>query len=734
MAESKEKAANEKAAETKKAATETAENKETSKEVKASEEKAPTEKKAEKPEAEVKAEKTATPKADPEKNPVEAAAKEAKKDADTKVETSEKKEEAKLVKQPRQKIAPRNEAIIDDKTTDAEELQEVEVPRTAEERKQDQEAFRKEFDWSAIGKYDDKYSDEEQKELEEMYNETLTSISEQDVIDGEVVSISPREVVVNIGYKSDGVISMSELKYRDELELGDKVEVFIESQEDRNGQLVLSHKKARALRAWDRVNEALATQEIIKGHVKCRTKGGLIVDVFGIEAFLPGSQIDVKPIRDFDLYVDKTMEFKVVKINKEFKNVVVSHKALIEAELEIQKKEIISQLEKGQVLEGTVKNITSYGVFIDLGGVDGLVHITDLSWGRVNHPEEVVGLDEKVKVVILDFDDDKKRIALGMMQLEGHPWDKLDDKLQVGDKVKGKVVVVADYGAFVEIQPGVEGLVHVSEISWSNHLQPAQAFFKVGDEVEAQILTLDREERKMSLGVKQLSQDPWEGISERYPVDTKHTGKVTNISDFGVFVELEDGVNGLVHISDLSWSKKINHPREVTAVGEEMEVVILEIDEENRRLSLGYKQLEENPWETFETVFEIGSIHKATITEISNKGATLILPYGVEAFATKKNIVKENGATAEKEEELDVKIIDFNKNAKKIIVSHTQIHRDVEEEEKVVKRNKARSQQKDTEKAMKSMKDKQEKTTLGDLDALANLKDELQEDERRKKK
>jgi len=734
MAESNEKAANEKAAETKKAATEAAENKETSNEVKASEEKAPTEKKAEKPEAEVKAEKTATPKADPEKNPVEAAAKEAKKDADTKVETSEKKEEAKLVKQPRQKIAPRNEAIIDDKTTDAEELQEVEVPRTAEERKQDQEAFRKEFDWSAIGKYDDKYSDEEQKELEEMYNETLTSISEQDVIDGEVVSISPREVVVNIGYKSDGVISMSELKYRDELELGDKVEVFIESQEDRNGQLVLSHKKARALRAWDRVNEALATQEIIKGHVKCRTKGGLIVDVFGIEAFLPGSQIDVKPIRDFDLYVDKTMEFKVVKINKEFKNVVVSHKALIEAELEIQKKEIISQLEKGQVLEGTVKNITSYGVFIDLGGVDGLVHITDLSWGRVNHPEEVVGLDEKVKVVILDFDDDKKRIALGMKQLEGHPWDKLDDKMQVGDKVKGKVVVVADYGAFVEIQPGVEGLIHVSEISWSNHLQPAQAFFKVGDEVEAEILTLDREERKMSLGVKQLSQDPWEGISERYPVDTKHTGKVTNISDFGVFVELEDGVDGLVHISDLSWSKKINHPREVTAVGEEMEVVILEIDEENRRLSLGYKQLEENPWETFETVFEIGSIHKATITEISNKGATLILPYGVEAFATKKNIVKENGATAEKEEELDVKIIDFNKNAKKIIVSHTQIHRDVEEEEKVVKRNKARSQQKDTEKAMKSMKDKQEKTTLGDLDALANLKDELQEDERRKKK
>ncbi|MEX2380188.1 MAG: 30S ribosomal protein S1, partial [Vicingaceae bacterium] len=411
------------------------------------------------------------------------------------------------------------------------------------------ETFRKDFDWDAIGKYDDKYSDAEHKEMEEMYDETLTSISEQDVIDGEVVSISPREVVVNIGYKSDGVISMSELKYRDDLEIGDKVEVFIESQEDKNGQLVLSHKKARALRAWDRVNNALETQEVIKGHVKCRTKGGLIVDVFGIEAFLPGSQIDVKPIRDYDIYVDKTMEFKVVKINKEFKNVVVSHKALIEAELEVQKKEIISQLEKGQVLEGTVKNITSYGVFIDLGGVDGLIHITDLSWGRVNHPEEVVQLDEKVKVVILDFDDDKKRIALGMKQLEGHPWDKLDDKLQVGDKVKGKVVVVADYGAFVEIQPGVEGLIHVSEISWSNHLQPAQAFFKVGDEVEAEILTLDREERKMSLGVKQLTPDPWEGIEERYPVDSKHKGKVTNISDFGVFVELEDGVDGLVHIS-----------------------------------------------------------------------------------------------------------------------------------------------------------------------------------------
>ena len=609
----------------------------------------------------------------------------------------------------------------------------VEDPKTKEERKKEMEEFRNEFDWDAIGKYDDKYSDEDQKQMEEMYDETINSISEQDVIDGEVVSITPREVVVNIGYKSDGVITKSELRYKDDLKLGDQVEVFIESQEDKNGQLVLSHRKARALRAWERVNDALATQEIIKGHVKCRTKGGLIVDVFGIEAFLPGSQIDVKPIRDYDIYVDKTMEFKVVKINKEFKNVVVSHKALIEAELEVQKREIISQLEKGQVLEGTVKNVTSYGVFIDLGGVDGLVHITDLSWGRVNHPEEVVALDEKVKVVILDFDDDKKRIALGMKQLEGHPWDKLDDKLQVGDKVKGKVVVVADYGAFVEIQPGVEGLIHVSEISWSNQLQPAQAFFKVNDEVEAEILTLDREERKMSLGVKQLTADPWEGIESIFPIESKQKGKVTNISDFGVFVELADGVDGLVHISDLSWQKKINHPKEVVSVGEEMEVIILEIDKDNRRLSLGYKQLEENPWETFETVFEIGSVHKGTISEINAKGATIILPYGVEAFATKRNLVKENESVAVKDEELDFKIMEFNKNAKKIAVSHTQIHKDEEYEEKTIKRAAARADHAATSKAIKSMNSKQEKTTLGDLDALAALKNELEAGEEKKK-
>jgi len=731
MADSKEKAAENKEAAPK------AEEKKTATTKKA---KASTEAKAEKSsktetKEEVKAKKTTKPKPTPKKDPVEAKAEEAK-PAEKEAKKASKKETTAKSKKVKTTVAKevetRAEAIVKDKTTEAEEITEKEEPKSREERQKELETFRKDFNWEAIGKRDDVYSKDEHEKLEKMYNETLTSIEEQDVIDGEVVSISPREVVVNIGYKSDGVISMSELKYKDDLKIGDKVEVFIESQEDKNGQLVLSHKKARALRAWEKVNEALSTQEVIKGHVKCRTKGGLIVDVFGIEAFLPGSQIDVKPIRDYDMYVDKSMEFKVVKINKEFKNVVVSHKALIEAELEVQKKEIISQLEKGQVLEGTVKNITSYGVFIDLGGVDGLVHITDLSWGRVNHPEEVVQLDEKVKVVILDFDDEKKRIALGMKQLEGHPWDKLDDKMQVGDKVKGKVVVVADYGAFVEIQPGVEGLIHVSEISWSNHLQPAQAFFKVGDEVEAQILTLDREERKMSLGVKQLTPDPWEGISQKFPVDSKHEGKVTNISDFGVFVELEEGVDGLVHISDLSWSKKINHPKEVTSVGEKMEIVILEIDEENRRLSLGYKQLEENPWETFESVFEIGTIHKGTVSEVNAKGATVIMPYGVEAFATKRNLQKENGNNAEKDEELDFKVMEFNKNARKIIVSHTQIHKDVEYEEKLAKRSKAKSDQKATSRAMKDMKSKQEKTTLGDLDALASLKDEMDKDDKKK--
>ena len=715
--ESTEKVEAKKATTPKKTATKTTAAKKTT--TKAEEKKAP--KKAA-PKAKAKTEKATEPKASAEE-----------------VVTKAKAEETKEVKAPRKRTVKAEVKDVETSTDTAEIAAEAKVeveyeaPKTKEERLSDLAAFRKDFDWDSIGKYDDLYAKDEQEMLEKMYGETLTSIQEQDVIDGVVVSITPREVVVNIGYKSDGVISKSELRYKEDLQIGDTVEVFIESQEDKNGQLILSHKKARALRAWESVNNALATQEVIKGHVKCRTKGGLIVDVFGIEAFLPGSQIDVKPIRDYDVYVDKTMEFKVVKINKEFKNVVVSHKALIEAELEVQKKEIISQLEKGQVLEGTVKNITSYGVFIDLGGVDGLVHITDLSWGRVNHPEEIVQLDEKIKVVILDFDDEKKRIALGMKQLEGHPWDKLDEKLQVGDKVKGKVVVVADYGAFVEIQPGVEGLIHVSEISWSNHLQPAQAFFKVGDEVETEILTLDREERKMSLGVKQLSKDPWDGIETRFPVESKHSGKVTNISDFGVFVELEDGVDGLVHISDLSWSKKINHPKEITAVGEEMEIVILEIDKDNRRLSLGYKQLEENPWETFETVFEIGSIHKGTISELTAKSATVIMPYGVEAFATKRNLVKEDNTNADKDEELDFKVMEFNKNAKKIVVSHTQIHKDIEYEEKTEKRSKANSDQKATQKVIKDMKNKQEKTTLGDLDALATLKSEMQKDEEKKK-
>ena len=732
MAEKTEKTAEpkaEKAAENKKAVKPKASAEKAATKSTTSENKTEAPKAAEKKKAAPKKEKVTEVKA-------EKSAKKTAEKAETKRE--EKKEEATSSKPKRARTVakkveaePIEEVELEASSEGEVSQEELAAPMTKEERQKHMEDFRKNFDWDAVGKYDDKYSDSEQKELEEMYNATISSISEQDVIDGIVVSITPREVVVNIGYKSDGVISKSELRYKEDLKIGDTVEVFIESQEDKNGQLILSHKKARALRAWERVNEALATQEVIKGHVKCRTKGGLIVDVFGIEAFLPGSQIDVKPIRDYDIYVDKTMEFKVVKINKEFKNVVVSHKALIEAELEEQKKEIISQLEKGQVLEGIVKNITSYGVFIDLGGVDGLVHITDLSWGRVNHPEEVVELDTKVKVVILDFDDDKKRIALGMKQLEGHPWDKLDEKLAVGDKVKGKVVVVADYGAFVEIQPGVEGLIHVSEISWSNQLQPAQAFFKVTDEVEAEVLTLDREERKMSLGVKQLTDDPWANVETKYPIDSKHKGKVTNISDFGVFVELEDGIDGLVHISDLSWQKKINHPKEVTSVGEEMEIVILEIDKDNRRLSLGYKQLEENPWETFESVFEVGSIHKGNVSEVTAKGATIILPYGVEAFATKKNLVKEDGKAAEKEEELDFKILDFNMNAKRITVSHTQIHRDAEEEETQDRRKKAKSSQRATQKAISDVNRKQERTTLGDLDALANLKDELEEGEKK---
>lgn len=568
------------------------------------------------------------------------------------------------------------------------------------------------------------------EELEKMYNETLSTISEKEVIDGTVIAMNKREVVINIGYKSDGIVNRNEFRYNPELKVGDKVEIFVESQEDKNGQLVLSHKKARALRSWDRVNEALEKDEVIKGYIKCRTKGGMIVDVFGIEAFLPGSQIDVKPIRDYDVFVGKTMEFKVVKINPEFKNVVVSHKALIEAELEQQKKEIISKLEKGQVLEGTVKNITSYGVFIDLGGVDGLIHITDLSWGRVSHPEEIVQLDQKLNVVILDFDDEKKRIALGLKQLTAHPWDSLDANLKVGDIVKGKVVVMADYGAFVEIAPGVEGLIHVSEMSWSQHLRSAQDFLKVGEEVEAIILTLDRDERKMSLGIKQLKPDPWDNIEEKYPVNSRHTAKVRNFTNFGVFVEIEEGIDGLIHISDLSWTKKIKHPAEFTNIGDDIEVVVLEIDKENRRLSLGHKQLEENPWDVFETIFTVDSIHEGTIVDIFDKGAVIALPYGVEGFATPRHLVKEDGTQAKAEEKLAFKVIEFNKAAKRIILSHSRIFEDERKSEGQAAKAEQAKAAASTKKNVKKLKDNLEKTTLGDISELAALKDQMEADEK----
>lgn len=578
------------------------------------------------------------------------------------------------------------------------------------------------FDWEHLGKYDVDYTEAEKKELEKKFNQTLKTFEEKEIVEGTVVGITPKEVIVNIGYKSEGVIPANEFRYNPDLKVGDKVEVFIDALEDKNGQLVLSHKKARAMKAWERINEAHDNDEIIKGYVKCRTKGGLIVDVFGIEAFLPGSQIDVKPIKDYDVFVGKVMDFKVVKINPEFKNVVVSHKAIIEAEIEEQKKQIISQLEKGQVLEGEVKNITSYGVFIDLGGIDGLIHITDLSWGRINHPEEVVQLGQKLNVVILDFDDDKKRIALGLKQLQPHPWDNLDPDLKVGDKVKGKVVVVYDYGAFVEIQPGVEGLVHVSEISWSNHLKPAQEFFKLGDEVEAVILSLDRNERKMSLGIKQLKPDPWIDIDIKYPVGSRHTGKVTNISEFGVFVELEEGVDGLVHISDLSWNKKIKHPSEVVKVGENLDVVILGIDRENRRLSLGHKQIEENPWDVFESVFTEGSEHEGTVIEVNKNGAVVSLPYGMEAFCPKKHAFKEDGSLLKVDDKVPFKILEYNKNAKKILVSHVATYKDQEEQE--TKGNK----EKRSKSKSKSNTPKIEKTTLGDLIDLNKLKDKLEGD------
>ena len=585
------------------------------------------------------------------------------------------------------------------------------------------------FDWNIDPKRHDNYKSEERLQLEAMYEKTMSQIADHEVVEGTVVGKTSREVVVNIGFKSDGVIPVAEFRHNPNLKVGDKIEVYVENQEGVNGQLVLSHKKARILKSWDRVNEAYDKQEIVQGYVKSRTKGGLIVDVFGIEAFLPGSQIDVKPIRDYDVFVDSIMEFKIVKINQEYKNVVVSHKALIEDEIEQQKMEIIGKLEKGQVLEGIVKNITSYGVFIDLGGVDGLIHITDLSWGRINHPEEIVKLDEQIKVVILDFDDNKKRIALGLKQLTPHPWDALDPNLAVGDVVKGKVVVIADYGAFIEIAPGVEGLIHVSEMSWSQHLRTAQDFLKIGDDVEAKVLTLDREERKMSLGMKQLIPDPWANIKERYAIGSKQTATVRNFTNFGIFVEIEEGVDGLIHISDLSWSKKIKHPAEFTKIGDTMEVVVLDIDEENRRLSLGHKQLEENPWDVFESIFTIGSIQQGTIISSSDKGVVVSLPYGVEGFCPNRHLKKEDGSNAKMDETIDFKVIEFSKENKKIILSHSRIWEDKVAAEREVETETKEKAAKSTKRAVKQINDNVERTTLGDLDVFAELKEKIEAQE-----
>jgi len=637
-------------------------------------------------------------------------------------------------KRTRKKVAtPAPEAEAPAEEAPAAEV-EAEAP-VAEpvDRKADLERQLNEFDWTKIDKKSEVYSDDERTAMEQAYDETLTSITEHTVVDGKVVTMTAREVVVNIGYKSEGVIASTEFRHNPDLKVGDEVEAYVEKTEDSQGQLVLSHKKARMMRAWENVNAAKENDTIVTGFVKCRTKGGLIVDVFGLEAFLPGSQIDVKPIRDYDIYVGKNMEFKVVKINQEFKNVVVSHKALIEAEIEQQKVEIMQKLEKGQVLEGTVKNITSYGVFIDLGGVDGLIHITDLSWGRINHPEEVVELDQTLNVVILDFDDEKKRIALGVKQLESHPWDALDEGMKENDVIKGKVVVLADYGAFVEVAPGVEGLIHVSEMSWSQHLRTADQFFKVGDEVEAKVISIDREERKLSLSTRQLTPDPWEGIESRYPVESKHTGKVTNLSNFGVFVELEEGIDGLAHISDLSWSKKINHPSEFTKVGDDLEIMVLEIDKENRRLSLGHKQLEENPWDVFESVFAIGSVHQGTITSRNDKGGIVNLPYGVEGFAPSRHLAKEDGSKAAADETLDFMIIEFNKDSKKIIASHTKTFEGEVASSGSDNKRKPASKGKTDRRAMKKINDSMEKTTLGDLSVLSNLKQEMEDAEKGKK-
>jgi small subunit ribosomal protein S1 len=575
------------------------------------------------------------------------------------------------------------------------------------------------FDWASI----EGYNKTERAKFEEIYAKTLSTVATHEILEGKVVGLTAKDVVVNIGYKSEGVVPRTEFRYNPDLKIGDGVEVYIDELENKEGQLVLSHKKARSLRAWDRVNEVHTRDEIITGYVKCRTKGGLIVDVFGLEAFLPGSQIDVKPIRDYDVYVGKNMEFKVVKINHEYKNVVVSHKVLLEEELEQQKKDIISKLEKGQILQGTVKNITSYGVFIDLGGVDGLIHITDLSWGRINHPEEIVQLDAQINVVVLDYDDEKKRIALGLKQLTPHPWEQLDADLKPGDKVKGKVVVLADYGAFVEIAAGVEGLIHVSEMSYSQHLRSAQDFMKVGDEIEAVILTLDREERKMSLGIKQLKEDPWKDIEVRYPAGSRHSATVKNFTNYGIFVELEEGVDGLIHISDLSWTKKVKHPSEITKIDEKIDVVVLEIDKENRKLSLGHKQMEADPWEVFSTIFELGTVHEGTVVEKNDKGVVVTLPYGIEGFAPNKHLKKEDGSNVGMEEKADFKVIEFNKDDKKLIVSHSKVWEDTKVKSETETKEK---ESKSTAKVMDRMKKGIEKTTLGDLSVLADLREEME--------
>jgi small subunit ribosomal protein S1 len=585
------------------------------------------------------------------------------------------------------------------------------------------------FDWDNTGKSFETYKGEDRLRLESLYDAKLNQILEHQIVMGTIIGMTSKEAVINIGYKSDGMVPLAEFRHMPDMKIGDQVEVYVETAEDKNGQLLLSHKRARALKSWERVNDSLNNDEVITGFVKCRTKGGLIVDVFGIEAFLPGSQIDVKPIRDYDIFVGKTMEFKIVKINQEFKNVVVSHKVLIENELEKQKVEIMSKLEKGQVLEGTVKNITSYGVFMDLGGVDGLLHITDISWGRINHPEELLTLDQKINVVILDFDDEKKRIALGLKQLTPHPWESLDANIKVGDKVKGKVVVLTDYGAFVEIIPGVEGLIHVSEMSWSQHLRSPQDFMKIGDEVEGVVLSIDRDERKISLGIKQLMPDPWGNITEKYPLGSKHKAKVRNFTNFGVFVELEEGIDGLIHISDLSWSKKIKHPAEFTKIGEELEVVVLEVDVENRRLSLGHKQLEDNPWETYETIFSVGSIHDGVVGKVTDKGAPVIFnTYGVEAFAPYRQLMKEDGTPAREGESLDFRIIEFNKENKRIVASHSRLN---EEKNRAARDTENAEKEKEintTAKVVKKLKDTQEKSTLGDIEALATLKSEMDAD------